>query len=45
MLSYEDTIYINFIRSIKDAELEKHFYGVLRQLGVPVMVESNRNER
>ena len=45
MLSYGDTVYINFIRSIKDAELEKHFYSVLRQLGVPVMVESNRNER
>ena len=45
MLSYEDTIYINFIRSIKDAELERHFYNVLQQLGLPVTVESNRNER
>ena len=34
-----------FIRSIKDAELERHFYNVLQQLGISVLVESNRNER
>ena len=45
MLSYGDTIYINFIRNIQDAELEKHFYCVLQKLGLPVMVESNQNER
>ncbi len=45
MLSYGDTIYINFIRNIQDAELERHFFAVLRDLGLPVVVESNRNER
>ncbi len=45
MLSFGDTVYINFIRNIKDAELERHFFAVLRQLGLPVIVESNRNER
>ena len=45
MLSYGDTIYINFIRNIQDAELERHFYAVLRDLSLPVTVESNRNER
>ena len=45
MLSYGDTIYINFIRNIQDAELERHFFAVLRDLGLPAVVESNRNER
>ena len=45
MLSYGDTLYINFIRNIKEAELERHFHAVLQQLGIPVMVESNENER
>ena len=45
MLSYGDTIYINFIRSIKDAELEKHFFAVLKDLGLSALVESNLNVR
>lgn len=45
MLSYNDTIYINFIRNTKQAELERHFFKVLQKLGLPVMVESNLNER
>ena len=45
MLSYGDTIYINFIRNIQDPELERHFFAVLQSLGLPVTVESNRNER
>ena len=45
MLSFGDTLYINFIRNIKDAELERHFFAVLQSLGVPVTVESNRNGR
>ena len=45
MLSFGDTIYINFIRNIKDAELERHFHAVLRELGLPMIAESNRNER
>ena len=43
MISYNDTIYINFIRNICDAELERHFFTVLRELGISAEVESNRN--
>ncbi len=45
MLSFNDTIYINFIRNIKEAELERHFFAVLQELGLPATVESNKNER
>ena len=45
MLSYGDTLYINFIRNIRHPELERHFFAVLQQLGLPVTVESNQNER
>ena len=41
MLSYGDTLYINFIRDIKESELERHFHAILQQLGLPVAVESN----
>lgn len=43
MLSYNDTVYINFIRNIRHAELERHFFAVLQDMGIPVTVESNRN--
>lgn len=45
MLSYGDTVYINFIRNIQDAELELHFFAVLQKLGLSAIVESNQNER
>ncbi len=45
VLSYGNTVYINFIRDTKEAELERHFYEILRKLGLPVTVESNRNGR
>lgn len=45
MLSYGDTIYVNFIRDIKDAGLERHFFSELQKIGLSVTVESNRNER
>jgi len=45
MLSYGDTVYINFIRNIKNAELERHFFATLQDLGLPVTVESNQKER
>ena len=44
MLSYGDTIYINFIRNIKDAELEKYFFAVLKKFGLSTTVESNQFE-
>ncbi len=43
VLSYGDTLYINFIRNIRHAELERHFHAVLRDFGIPVTVESNGN--
>ena len=45
MLSFGDTIYLNFIRNTRDAELERHFWNVLQGLGLSAEVESNRNER
>ena len=45
MLSFGDTIYINFIRNIKEAELERHFFAVLQELGLSATVESNQNGR
>lgn len=45
MLSYGDTVYVNFIRNIKNAELERHFFSVLQEFGLSVTVESNQKER
>ena len=42
VVSYNDTVYINFIRNIRDPELERHFYRLLRDMGIPVTVESNQ---
>ena len=44
MLSYGDTLYLNFIRDIQDAELERHVHAILQQFDLPVMVESNQKE-
>ena len=43
VVSYGDTVYMNFIRNIRDAELERHFYAILQEVGIPVTVESNQN--
>ena len=32
---------VNFIRNIRESELEYHFYKVLRSMGISVFVESN----
>ncbi len=45
MLSYGDTVYLNFIRDTLEGDLERHFYAVLQEVGLPATVESNRNER
>lgn len=42
VVSYGDTVYVNFIRNIRDAELERHFHAILRDMGIPVTVESNQ---
>lgn len=44
VLSYGDTLYINFIRNIREPDLEHHFHCVLRDMGLPVQVQSNRPE-
>lgn len=41
VLSFQDTLYINFIRNIREPDLERHFCAALQALGVPVLVESN----
>ena len=41
VLSFKDTLYINFIRNIKESKLEYHFYKVLRELGLHVKAQSN----
>ena len=45
VLSYNETLYINMIRNIREPELEYHFHRVLRDMGIPVTVESNRGDR
>lgn len=40
-LSYGDRMYVNFIRNIRQSELERHFCRVLQELGIPVEVQSN----
>ena len=44
VLSYDGKLYINLIRNIRESELEAHFYQVLRQQGLQVLVESNGKE-
>ncbi len=43
VISFGDTLYINFIRNIRESELEYNFYKVLRDMGIPVSVESNQS--
>ena len=43
VISYEDTIYINFIRNVCEPELERHFFAVLQDMGLNVTVQSNKN--
>ena len=42
VLSFGDTLYVNFIRNIREPELEYHFHCVLRDMGLPVQVQSNQ---
>lgn len=42
MLSYDGTLYMNFIRNTVEPCLEFEFYRVLRELGLSVKVESNQ---
>lgn len=44
VVSFNDTLYINLIRNIREPELEMHFFAVLRDLGLRVCVESNQRD-
>ena len=43
-VSWEDTLYLNSIRNIKETDFEYHFFRVLQDLGISVTVESNHKE-
>ena len=45
IMSYGDTMHVNFTRNIQEPDLERHFFAVLQQMGLSAMVESNLNER
>ncbi|OLA58101.1 MAG: hypothetical protein BHW37_03395 [Firmicutes bacterium CAG:272_52_7] len=42
--SYGGKLYINFIRSIREPELERRFFTFLRRAGLHVLVESNQRD-
>ena len=44
VLSYGETLYVNFIRNIKEPELEYHFHKVMQEMGIETFVRSNRGE-
>jgi acetyl esterase/lipase/NRPS condensation-like uncharacterized protein len=41
VISYGDHLYMNLIRNIREPVLERQLYQVLRELGIPVQVQSN----
>lgn len=44
VITFKDTVYINFIRNIKEPKLEYHFFKVLEEFGLPATVQSNRGD-
>ena len=42
VISYKDTLCVNFIRNIREPLLDAKFFSVLRDMGIPVTVESNK---
>lgn len=42
VISFGDTMYVNFIRNIQEADLEYHFHRVLQDMGITAEVESNQ---
>lgn len=45
VITFGDTVNVNFIRNIREPELEASFFKVLQEMGINVEVESNLNER
>lgn len=44
VLSWGNDLYLNFIRNIREPDLERHVYQVLQELGISVTVQSNQEE-
>ena len=44
VVSFGDELCINFIRNIREPELEAHFFRVLRELGLRAEVQTNARE-
>ena len=42
VLSYGDDLYINFVRNIRESNVELQFFKVLQEQGIPVCVQSNQ---
>ncbi len=42
VITVGDTMYLNFIRNIQEADLEYHFHRVLQDMGIVAEVESNQ---
>ena len=42
VITWNDTVYVNFIRNIKESKLEYYFCQVLQEQGITVTAESNR---
>ena len=42
VLSFGDTLYVNFIRNIEESELEYRFARILHSMGIHVLAESNQ---
>ena len=42
VLSWGDDLYLNFIRNIREPDLEQHVFRVLQELGLSVTVQSNQ---
>ena len=42
VVSWNGTMYVNFIRNTREPELEAQFYQVMHRLGLPVRAESNQ---
>lgn len=45
IITFEDTMYVNFIRDIQEADLEYHVHLVLREMGIVAEVESNQSSK
>lgn len=45
VLSYQNTLYLNFIRNTREPQLEAAFWSVLQELGIAAQISSNGGQR